>query len=206
MAHLGVQDEGGGDAWGDPALCQLPRHYIPPGSGLHGDQLRRWDLHRLRFGWGRIETVTYPIFYDPGSSAPCWSTRSVSRGLPPPEEAPARRIVLEQMRQGRPRGLGTMAALLPSPSSARGLLGLAGRPATLEAGGGVQGSSHHLPPRWGMPRIDGARAWQVSYGSHAGRVTVGTPAPPWPGWSAPAGVVDRETLERAAVGPSPTRR
>ena len=27
--------------------------------------LRRWDLHRLRFGWGRIETVTYPIFHDP---------------------------------------------------------------------------------------------------------------------------------------------
>jgi len=66
QAHLGRQDDGAGpDAWGDPALCQLPRRYILQAQGYMAiTGLRRWDLHRLRFGWGRLESITLMMMTD----------------------------------------------------------------------------------------------------------------------------------------------
>ncbi len=63
---VGVQpDEAEEDAWGEEGSAQLPRRYIVQCLGYMAiTGLRRWDLHRLRFGWGRLETATYQVQWD----------------------------------------------------------------------------------------------------------------------------------------------
>lgn len=63
---VGVQpDETGEDAWGDEGSPQMPRRYLVQCLGYMAiTGLRRWDLHRLRFGWGRLETATYRVDWD----------------------------------------------------------------------------------------------------------------------------------------------
>lgn len=66
QAHSGFQyGFGGVDEWGDPAECQMPRRYILQCLGyMYITGVKRCDLHRLRFGWGNIETYTYTVRWD----------------------------------------------------------------------------------------------------------------------------------------------
>ena len=205
QAHLGVQDEEEGeDAWGDPALCQLPRRYILQAQGYMAiTGLRRWDLHRLRFGWGRIETVTYPIFYDPEIIGAVLehAERFVVDYLKP-RKPPARRT-LEQMRQEAarvwPRDDGSFlpltverAALLERYREACQALKRAEVSKDF-----IQAI---LAAEVGDAKgIDGGKDFKVSYGARAGRVTVDARAAVAGMVERLAGVVDRETLERAAA-------
>lgn len=53
------------DEWGDADSSQMPRRYVVQCLGYMSiTGLRRWDLHRLRFGWGRLETATYRVEWD----------------------------------------------------------------------------------------------------------------------------------------------
>lgn len=73
MARYSLQKHIGGaeaeteeDQWGDPGTAQMPRRYICQCVGYMAiTGLDRWDLHRMRAGWGRFETITYTVHRDP---------------------------------------------------------------------------------------------------------------------------------------------
>lgn len=64
--HIGAEAaQGEDDQWGDPGTAQMPRRYLAQCAGYMAiTGLDRWDLHRLKFGYGRIETVTYTVRRD----------------------------------------------------------------------------------------------------------------------------------------------
>lgn len=64
--HIGAEaEQSEEDQWGDPGTSQMPRRYLAQCAGYMAlTGLDRWDLHRLRFGLGRIETVTYTVYRD----------------------------------------------------------------------------------------------------------------------------------------------
>lgn len=64
--HIGAEAaQSEDDQWGDPGTSQMPRRYLAQCAGYMAlTGLDRWDLHRLRFGHGRIETVTYTVYRD----------------------------------------------------------------------------------------------------------------------------------------------
>lgn len=54
------------DQWGDPGTSQMPRRYLAQCAGYMAlTGLPRWDLHRMRAGWGRFEMITYTVHRDP---------------------------------------------------------------------------------------------------------------------------------------------
>lgn len=61
--HIGgAQAESEEDQWGDPGTSQMPRRYICQCTGYMAmTGLPKWDLHRMRAGWGRFEMVTYTV-------------------------------------------------------------------------------------------------------------------------------------------------
>jgi len=64
--HIGAEAaQSEEDQWGDPGTSQMPRRYLAQCAGYMAlTGLDRWDLHRLRFGHGRVETVTYTVLRD----------------------------------------------------------------------------------------------------------------------------------------------
>jgi hypothetical protein len=64
--HIGAEAaQSEDDQWGDAGTSQMPRRYLAQCAGYMAlTGLDRWDLHRLRFGFGRIETVTYTVLRD----------------------------------------------------------------------------------------------------------------------------------------------
>lgn len=64
--HIGAEaQQAEDDQWGDPGTSQMPRRYLAQCAGYMAlTGLPRWDLHRLRFGYGRLETVTYTVHRD----------------------------------------------------------------------------------------------------------------------------------------------
>lgn len=64
--HIGVEAaQSEEDQWGDPGTAQMPRRYLSQCVGYMAiTGLDQWDLHRLRFGMGKLETVTYTIMRD----------------------------------------------------------------------------------------------------------------------------------------------
>lgn len=65
--HIGgAEAESEEDQWGDAGTSQMPRRYICQCVGYMAiTGLERWDLHRMRAGWGRFETMTYTVHRDP---------------------------------------------------------------------------------------------------------------------------------------------
>lgn len=64
--HIGAEAaQADGDEWGDSGTAQMPRRYLAQCAGYMAlTGLEQWDLHRLRFGYGRLETVTYTVMRD----------------------------------------------------------------------------------------------------------------------------------------------
>lgn len=65
--HIGgAQAESEEDQWGDAGTSQMPRRYLAQCAGYMAlTGLPKWDLHRMRAGWGRFELVTYTVHRDP---------------------------------------------------------------------------------------------------------------------------------------------
>lgn len=179
---VGVQpDETAEDAWGDEGTPQMPRRYIVQCMGYMSiTGLRRWDLHRLRFGWGRLETATYRVDWDEDLAGGLLEAgaRFVRDHLltgKPPEQRTLEESELETARLF-PRDNGLMLSLTP----ARAELLETFRDATIgakRAEVALDVIKDRVAREIGDSLgIDGGKGFKVSYGTREGRRTVNADA------------------------------
>ena len=178
---VGVQpDETAEDAWGDEGSPQMPRRYIVQCMGYMAiTGLRRWDLHRLRFGWGRLETATYTVAWDEDlaggllESGARFVRDHLLTGKPPEQRT------LEEMQQETarlfPRDNGLMLQMTPARAELletfrEACIGAKRAEVVLDV---VKDRvAREIGDATG---IDGGKGFKVSYGFRDGRTTYDVP-------------------------------
>lgn len=175
--HIGAEAaQSEDDQWGDPGTSQMPRRYLAQCAGYMAlTGLERWDLHRLRFGMGRIETVTYTVYRDAELEGMLLDAAAkFVRDHLQPQKPPARVDIEDrQMELARlfPRDSGLMRKANPSEECLLETY----REAIIEAKRAEVRKDlveTTLKERIGADKgLDGA-AGKVSYGHRKGRVTI----------------------------------
>ena len=183
QAHLGVGRGGGEDAWGDPALCQLPRRYILQAQGymaITGAPPLGSPPAALRVGADRDRDL--PDLPDPEIIGAVLEHAGFvvdypARRSPPPGA--------RWSRCGRrPPGWASDDGRLSPHRRARPCWSATGGLPGAEAGGGEQDFIQAIRRRGGDAKgSTGARASRCRYGSRQACVTVDARAAVASGWS-----------------------